>query len=663
MPRFQKTILFCILFCCACTFTSIAQTTKLDSIGITAGKFRRSRVIDSAAMYLFARQCMKADAINRFMEVYDTACSYTGAWRGIFSDITFLEQMDSMVSKTQQSRSLTAYRIHFYLADIYSFILQKSAPALMHNNLSIEIVKSLKDSCRIIEALIVKNRVYSDVLHDDFNAGMALNDADKIAQSMGYKKLYTCDAPYELEYAALYSRLGNYPMASGYIDKAIKRFTDKTENGTKSQNGRLYYSYYLKAQSEIKLGNFDDALKAIGKAEAFAKTAPNPTLMINSLNGLRYIVWYLKGDYSKADSITSSINYKLMDEAARASIDYMYYLILGRINQHRLDDATHLLADFESMHNGKILQFKVYLFKLKYLLEKAGNHIPQALEYAETYYMLNDSLNNINIQLATIGEQVKYQTQFKEQQIQLQRAALKNSQQHSRILLIAAGGVVALLLLLITYKNYRNVRYKNKLIQTFSRQLIDSRESERNRLAYEMHDGIGQELSLIRNSLETQKDSRHAGMLADSIENIRAISRNLFPALLESIGLKIALEQLLDQIDRQFEIYVVAEIDYERNLDKYIELQLFRIVQEATNNTLKYARAKSIKVSLRETQTQLLLTIMDNGTGFDLNETLKKGKGIGLMSMQQRAMAIRADLHIHSEQEKGTTITLKLHLT
>jgi signal transduction histidine kinase len=452
-------------------------------------------------------------------------------------------------------------------------------------------------------------------------------------------------------------------MASGYIDKAIQRFTDKTENGTKSQNGRLYYCYYLKAQSGIKLGNFNDALQAIGKAEAFAKAAPNPKLMINSLNGLKYIVWYLKGDYSKADSITSDINYKLMDEAARASIDYMYYLTLRRINQHRLADATHLLADFESMHNGNILQFRVYLFKLKYLLEKANNHIPQALEYAETYYMLNDSLNNVNIRLATIGEQVKYQTQLKEQQIQLQRAALKNSQQRIRIMLIAAGGAVVLLLLLITYKNYRNVRDKNKLIQTFSRQLIDSRESERNRLAYEMHDGIGQELSLIRNSLETQKDSRHAGMLADSIENIRAISRNLFPALLESIGLKIALEQLLDQIDRQFEIYVVTEIDYERKLDKYIELQLFRIVQEATNNTLKYARAKSIKVSLPETQTQLLLTIMDNGTGFDLNETLKKGKGIGLMSMQQRAMAIHADLHIHSEQEKGTTITLKLHLT
>jgi hypothetical protein len=158
---------------------------------------------------------------------------------------------------------------------------------------------------------------------------------------------------------------------------------------------------------------------------------------------------------------------------------------LGRINQHRLDDATHLLADFENMHNAGILQFRVYLFKLKYLLEKADNHIPKALEYAETYYQLNDSLNNVNIQLAAIGEQVKYQTQLKEQQIQLQRAALKNSQLHTRIMLIAAGGVVLLLLLLITYKNYRNVLDKNKLIQTFSRQLIDSRESERNRLAYE----------------------------------------------------------------------------------------------------------------------------------------------------------------------------------
>jgi signal transduction histidine kinase len=663
MPLFQKNILLSVLFCCFAILPGWSQTAKQSNIAATANQFRQSRVIDSVSMYAFAGECLAAGTIERFMEAYDTACSYTGAWSQKASDVVFLEQMDSIMNKKQQPPQLTAYRIHFYLADIYGYQLQNASFALKHNEQSVAIAKTLNDSCRIIEALIVKNRIYADVLHNNLDAGITLNEVDKIARSMGYKKLCTCDAAYELEYAMLYNRLGNYDMAITYAEKSIKRFTDKTEHGTRSQNGRLYYSNYLKAQLEIKVAGFDAAQQSIGTAETFARTAPDPRLMLNALNGLRFIIWQMKGDYKKADSIALHIDYRLMDEASRASITYMYHLVLLRIGQHQLTEAEQTLADFEKMHNPDLLQFRVYLYELKYLLEKANNNPSQALAYAETYHKLKDSLNNNTMQLAAIGAQIRYQTNLKEQQLQVQQAELKNSRQNVRIAFIASGATILLLLLLVTYKNYRNIREKNNLTQTFSRQLIDSRELERNRLANEMHDGIGQELSLIRNSLEARKDSHHAAMLADSIENVRAISRNLFPALLESIGLKIALEQLLNQIDQQFEIYVVSEIDYTHKLDQYAELQLFRIVQEATNNTLKYARAKSIKVSVKETRNQLLLTIMDNGIGFSLSEALKKKQGIGLMSMQQRANAIDAGFQIHSEPDKGTTITLKLDLT
>lgn len=659
---FFKRILLCnltillLLSCCACF------AAPVDSVAVTANLFRKMRLIDSTAMYRFAAQCIREDKVSRFIEVYDTAVSYTGAWTEQASDITFLEQMDNAIHQADERGSITDYHIHRYLTDLYSFFRLQSEPALMHNGKALQIARKLKDDCKVIEALILRSHIYFDVLHDPLKAGVVLNDADRVAKGLGYKKFCNCDAPYEQDYAALYSYLENYPAAIEHLNQAIRRFTDKTENGTKSQNGRLYYSYYNRAICRIKTREFEGAFKDIDSAAFFARAAPDPEIMAHTLNSLRFVIFSEIGDTHRADSLSRTIDYRRLDGAARSSAEYMYYLTRFYIKQGRLEQAGAALKDFNQIQQPGNLEAKVYLFELSYRLALARKDLSVAMSYRDTFDILKDSLNNSALKKAAIGAQIRYETSLKEQQINTQRAELKSTQQNIRTILVLAGAFILLLLLLYMYRNYRNAKEKNNLIQSFSRQLIDNREQEQNRLANEMHDGIGQELMLIYNSLEAKKDNHHAVMLADSIDNIRAISRNLFPALLESIGLKIALEQLLRQIDENYDIYVADEINYEGALDKYIELQLFRIVQEAVNNTLKYADARSVKIQLDKTDEKLLLLIMDNGKGFDPVEALKKAKGIGLMSMQQRAKAIGADFQVSSLPDKGTTITLKLSL-
>lgn len=111
----------------------------------------------------------------------------------------------------------------------------------------------------------------------------------------------------------------------------------------------------------------------------------------------------------------------------------------------------------------------------------------------------------------------------------------------------------------------------------------------------------------------------------DSIINdIRAISRNLHPVLFEKIGLKASLEQFMERIQNTHRFMISSEIDYQDSLTTEKELQIYRIVQEAVSNIIKYADAIAAKVVLTENKDTVILEIFDNGKGFNVKETMEK---------------------------------------
>ena len=205
--------------------------------------------------------------------------------------------------------------------------------------------------------------------------------------------------------------------------------------------------------------------------------------------------------------------------------------------------------------------------------------------------------------------------------------------------------------------------------------ILDTEDKERKRISKEIHDSIGQTLSAISLNMDMVcKDKDELGpkarqKLEKSIELVhlavaesRSISHNLMPATLSDFGYVISVENLIDSVSdvggTQFKFY--SNLEDER-LPENVELGLFRITQEALNNVIKHAKATEVVIQLLKHDDMALLTIEDDGRGFNSND-LDEISIFGLNSMKNRALAIHASFTLDSTPGRGTIITVEVPL-
>ncbi len=201
--------------------------------------------------------------------------------------------------------------------------------------------------------------------------------------------------------------------------------------------------------------------------------------------------------------------------------------------------------------------------------------------------------------------------------------------------------------------------------------VMDAQETERERLARELHDGLGQSFIALKLKLE-MLDKEEAGLnagiieevkenLDDTIEEIRGISNNLMPAVLKEFGLRTALRNLCNDISTISSLSVNFETAGEfSSLDKRTNIYIFRIVQESLNNVIKHSEANRALVILSEDENTIGLKISDNGEGFSL-DNIKNGSGNGLLNMKERAALIGGKLYIDTKINEGTNISLVIN--
>ena len=211
----------------------------------------------------------------------------------------------------------------------------------------------------------------------------------------------------------------------------------------------------------------------------------------------------------------------------------------------------------------------------------------------------------------------------------------------------------------------------------FSRHLIRTQEHERSRIAGELHDGLGHELQLIRNSAQmalnqSADDPRmmaHLNAISQTalraIEGVRAISKGLVPPELHHLGLSSALDQLARRVQQSFAGSVDSRVDnIDGLLDAERELDVFRIAQEALGNALKHSSATEITFEVQRHLRAIQISIFDNGSGFDTRlKGSDLGSGLGLVNMDKRAEWLGTHLELRSERGKGTRITLDVPLS
>lgn len=197
-------------------------------------------------------------------------------------------------------------------------------------------------------------------------------------------------------------------------------------------------------------------------------------------------------------------------------------------------------------------------------------------------------------------------------------------------------------------------------LSELAKRMWAQQEAEKAKLSRELHDGVGQILTGLTRKLQqlTSNEPAHADLLALSemaLADIRSLSRLMSPSILQDLGLDAAISWLCRSMFEQEAIDYDCEIDIKQTLEPDLNILIFRIAQEVLTNVAKHANASGVSLYLTCHHKTLRLDIIDNGTGFDIATT---SKGIGLTSLQDRAMAFSAELVIQSHIDKGTHISM-----
>lgn len=203
--------------------------------------------------------------------------------------------------------------------------------------------------------------------------------------------------------------------------------------------------------------------------------------------------------------------------------------------------------------------------------------------------------------------------------------------------------------------------------------LIEGQENERKRVAQELHDGLGQVLSVIKlslyalqNEINSEKLDKLTNFAELAIKEYRAVSHNLIPPLLENNGLKDALNDLCINLRSSSNIEIDFNCNLVAELPKLYAIETYRIIQELMNNTMKHANASKVILTLEQTGNVLDIEYSDNGEGFDIEEVRKKSwsmrKGIGISNIEARVKLLNGTITIKSKINKGTSCNMQFYI-
>ncbi|MDC6384942.1 sensor histidine kinase [Muricauda sp. SK9] len=295
-------------------------------------------------------------------------------------------------------------------------------------------------------------------------------------------------------------------------------------------------------------------------------------------------------------------------------------------------------------------------------------------EMEEEYKLSESSLEALaNMKIKFEKDQLKIQ--LLEEEVLNQK-----KQDHVNMLLYSLGGL--LLVSLIGFLYYKN-RMKTAQLELHEsqreqqiismRSMLEGQEKERSRIARDLHDGLGNLLSSLKvniGSLQINFDDTNSKkiygsasqMIDEACTEVRKIAHEMMPQSLKKLGLRKAIEDLVSKMDAIHGFHAEFHVHgKEKIFDDNTNIMLFRIVQEALNNIVKYAEAKEVSVQITYSDRWFDLTIEDDGIGFD-PKALKDDKGMGLKSIAFRAEFIGGAFDINSRPGMGTLVTINIPL-
>ncbi len=306
--------------------------------------------------------------------------------------------------------------------------------------------------------------------------------------------------------------------------------------------------------------------------------------------------------------------------------------------------------------------------ELSSIYEYDGNY-KLAFIHTNRYHAISDSLSEIankeNIaQLQVLYGKEKVETELENEKNKNSLLSKENELKQTKVNAIV---VISIFVLVITIGilYIRHVRLTRKQQQEFTSKLISNIDQERSRISKDLHDDIGQSLSVIKskiNMFASGKINDISGMdndIGNVIDQTRSISHALHPSFIQKLGLERSLVSLTENTQSKTRLICSLDIDETENLEHLssdAQTQVYRIIQECINNTLKHAEATALKISITQNTNEYIVKYQDNGRG--ITDVTKSIDGIGLQIIQERATSIKGKVQISSGKGKGYTLIL-----
>nr|WP_255444036.1 sensor histidine kinase [Robiginitalea sp. SC105] len=453
------------------------------------------------------------------------------------------------------------------------------------------------------------------------------------------------------------------------------------------------------AIAEYTMGNTEEALRKFQKALAYRLTE-KPIAHVDiarlyqgmgechRLNGdLQAAVSnYLKGYEHRKEASDVGVVESMMSMAsmlyAAAEKDLDTTALSDSLRAHGFRNSDDLIVQAEQTPGlADRIGLQNYILDVRrqfYLLNRDYEAAYQLLlrqKQMEEDYKLSESSLQAYADMKVNFEKDQLKIQLLEEEVSNQK-----SRRRANILMVSLGGLF--LVSLVGFLYYKN-RVKSGQIELHEahreqqiismRSMLEGQENERTRIARDLHDGLGNLLSSLKvniGSLQINFDDTNAEkiygtasrMIDEACTEVRKIAHEMMPQSLKKLGLRKALEDLVLKMDviHGFEAKFQVQ-GTEKIFDDTTNVMLFRIVQEALNNIVKYARAKEVSVQLTYSEDWFDLTIEDDGVGFD-TDALENERGMGLKSMAFRAEFIGGTLDLNSRPGVGTLVTINIPL-
>ncbi|MBC7935037.1 MAG: sensor histidine kinase [Rhizobacter sp.] len=477
--------------------------------------------------------------------------------------------------------------------------------------------------------------------------------------------------------ATTFMDLKKYENANLYAKKNVS-FAESGNNKNLQMSAYINYGSSL-----IKIKKYGGALIQLQKAKLIADQLNNNyNLNLYHTNMGDYLM-LIKNYNSALESYKNALLFSKKINSppdicvAQANIG----ICLLSLNEYNASQINLSRALNIAEENKLRAQEQIIYETLAELNEKKAN-FKTALLYKNRSIAIRDSIyTEDNLKRIEFLE-AQYQAAKKEKDINKLQQEKQSQQfsirQKSTLLYIFAGAFITLLA--FSFLSYRTYKQKQLLHQHQIKQLqneklllatesiLKGQEDERSRLAQDLHDGLGGMLSGVKLTLSAMKGNiilpeesarlftRAFEQLDSSIGEMRRVAHNMMPEALVKLGLQQALLDYCDGINAANGLNINCEFHgLENRLDNSTEIIVYRIVQELLNNIIKHANAGNVLVQVIKKDTELDITVEDNGIGFIKDEAFLK-KGAGLKNIQSRVDYLKGELDIKSTPGKGTSV-------